>query len=148
MRALSVRYLRLPMHRFYLCLALPFAALAADDFPAPFNTEKTPGGPMSAEESRGDHATAARLQVPASSRRSPMCSNPSPWLRDAKGHLWIAENYTYAENPMRWDTKLRDRIVILEDKDNDGKQDGRKVFWDQGAATSPAWRSAMAACGF
>jgi putative membrane-bound dehydrogenase-like protein len=49
---------------------------------------------------------------------------------DARGRLWVAENYTFAENPMRWDTKLRDRIIILEDKDGDGKHDGRKVFWE------------------
>lgn len=132
MRAFSVRYLRLPMHRFFLCLALPFAALAADDFPAPFNTEKTPGGPMSAEE------TAATMQLPPGFKcqvfaSEPDVQQPIAMAWDAKGRLWIAENYTYAENPMRWDTKLRDRIVIFEDKDNDGKQDGRKVFWDKGA---------------
>jgi putative membrane-bound dehydrogenase-like protein len=116
-----------------LCLlALPFAALAADDFPVPFNTEKTPGGPMSAEE------TAATMQLPPGFKcqvfaSEPDVQQPIAMAWDAKGRLWIAENYTYAENPMRWDTKLRDRIVIFEDKDNDGKQDGRKVFWDKGA---------------
>jgi putative membrane-bound dehydrogenase-like protein len=108
------------------------AALAAEDFPAPFNTEKTPGGPMSAEE------TAATMQLPPGFKcqvfaSEPDVQQPIAMAWDAKGRLWIAENYTYAENPMRWDTKLRDRIVILEDKDNDGKQDGRKVFWDKGA---------------
>jgi hypothetical protein len=34
---------------------------------------------------------------------------------------------------MRWDTKLRDRVIILEDKDGDGKHDGRKVFWEGGS---------------
>ena len=120
------------MHRFFLCLALPFTVLAADDFPAPFNTEKTPGGPMSAEE------TAATMQLPPGFKcqvfaAEPDVQQPIAMSWDAKGRLWIAENYTYAENPMRWDTKLRDRIVIFEDKDNDGKHDGRKVFWDQGA---------------
>jgi putative membrane-bound dehydrogenase-like protein len=52
---------------------------------------------------------------------------------DAKGRLWVAENYTFAENPIRWDTKLRDRLIILEDKDGDGKHDGRKVFWEGGS---------------
>ena len=132
MRAFSVPYLRLPMHRFFLCLALPLAALAAEDFPAPFNTEKTTGGPMSAEE------TAATMQLPPGFKcqvfaAEPDVQQPIAMAWDAKGRLWIAENYTYAENPMRWDTKLRDRIVIFEDKDNDGKQDGRKVFWDKGA---------------
>jgi putative membrane-bound dehydrogenase-like protein len=52
---------------------------------------------------------------------------------DTKGRLWVAENYTFAENPMRWDTRLRDRVIILEDKDGDGKHDGRKVFWEGGS---------------
>jgi hypothetical protein len=34
---------------------------------------------------------------------------------------------------MRWDTTLRDRIIILEDKDGDGKHDGRSVFWEGGS---------------
>jgi putative membrane-bound dehydrogenase-like protein len=63
----------------------------------------------------------------------PDVQQPIAMAWDAKGRLWVAENYTYAENPARWDTKLRDRIIILEDKDGDGKHDGRKVFWDQGS---------------
>jgi putative membrane-bound dehydrogenase-like protein len=51
---------------------------------------------------------------------------------DARGRLWVAECYTYAENPARWDTSLRDRIVIFEDTDNDGHFDKRTVFWDEG----------------
>ena len=35
---------------------------------------------------------------------------------DARGRLWVAECYTYAENPDRWNMSLRDRIVIFEDK--------------------------------
>ena len=63
----------------------------------------------------------------------PDVQQPIAMAWDAKGRLWVAENYTYAENPARWDTTLRDRIIILEDKDGDGKHDGRKVFWDQGS---------------
>ena len=63
----------------------------------------------------------------------PDVQQPIAMAWDSKGRLWVAENYTYAENPARWDTKLRDRIIILEDKDGDGKHDGRKVFWDQGS---------------
>jgi hypothetical protein len=51
---------------------------------------------------------------------------------DPRGRLWVAENYTYAENPKRWDTTLRDRIVIFEDTNGDGRADKRVVFWDQG----------------
>jgi putative membrane-bound dehydrogenase-like protein len=51
---------------------------------------------------------------------------------DTRGRLWVAENYTYAESSINMDRDLSDRIVILEDTDQDGKSDKRKVFWDQG----------------
>jgi putative membrane-bound dehydrogenase-like protein len=57
---------------------------------------------------------------------------------DDRGRLWVAENYTYSGGP--YETKLRDRVVILEDKDGDGKHDSRKVFWDRGfMLTSLTW---------
>lgn len=108
-------------------------ALAADDFPAPFNTEKLdPQGPMPAEE------VARTMELPKGFRATvfaaePDVQQPIAMNWDAKGRLWVAENYTFAENPKRWDTTLRDRIIILEDKDNDGKHDGRKVFWSKGS---------------
>ncbi|MBB5037599.1 PVC-type heme-binding CxxCH protein [Prosthecobacter dejongeii] len=120
-------------------LLLPLLATSAfaADFPKPFNSEK--GDPMSAEEA------AATMQLPPGFKcvvfaSEPDVQQPIAMTWDAKGRLWVAENYTYAENPARWDTKLRDRIIILEDKDGDGKHDGRKVFWDQGAyLTSVEW---------
>ncbi|MES2738391.1 MAG: PVC-type heme-binding CxxCH protein [Verrucomicrobiota bacterium] len=120
-------------------LLLPLLATSAfaADFPKPFNSEK--GDPMSAEEA------AATMQLPPGFKcvvfaAEPDVQQPIAMTWDAKGRLWVAENYTYAENPARWDTKLRDRIIIMEDKDGDGKHDGRKVFWDQGAyLTSVEW---------
>ena len=50
---------------------------------------------------------------------------------DARGRLWVAENYTYAEAKAGFDLKQRDRIVILEDTDRDGRADKRTVFYDQ-----------------
>jgi putative membrane-bound dehydrogenase-like protein len=108
-------------------LALP--AFAAD-FPAIYDTEK--GAPMPAEE------VAATMELPPGFKclvfaAEPDVRQPIGIAWDAKGRLWVAENYTFAENPMRWDTKLRDRLIILEDKDGDGKHDGRKVFWEGGS---------------
>ncbi len=51
---------------------------------------------------------------------------------DSRGRLWISECLTYAETKTNFDLTLKDRIVILEDTDNDGKHDKRTVFWDQG----------------
>lgn len=116
---------------FCVLTALPSVALASEgDFPTPFNSEK--GSPMPAEE------VARTMELPPGFKcqvfaAEPDVQQPIAMAWDSKGRLWVAENYTYAENPARWDTKLRDRIIILEDKDGDGKHDGRKVFWDKGS---------------
>ncbi|MEW6306603.1 MAG: PVC-type heme-binding CxxCH protein, partial [Verrucomicrobiota bacterium] len=64
------------------------------------------------------------------SAAEPEVQNPIACAWDAKGRLWVAENYTYAERPVKFDLKLRDRILIFEDKDGDGRFDSRKVFTD------------------
>jgi putative membrane-bound dehydrogenase-like protein len=111
----------------WLCCAPAVAA----DFPAIFNTEKTPGGPMPAEE------VARTMELPPGFSckvfaAEPDVQQPIAMAWDARGRLWVAECYTYAENPARWNTTLRDRILIFEDTDNDGHFDKRTVFWDEG----------------
>ena len=103
--------------------------LSAAPFPTPFNTEK--GAPMPAEEA------AATMQLPPGFKclvfaAEPDVQQPIAMAWDSRGRLWVAENYTYAENPERWNTTLRDRILILEDTDGDGKHDKRKIFWENG----------------
>ena len=66
-----------------------------------------------------------RMQVAAS---EPAVQQPIAMAWDARGKLWIAENYTYAESSKRVDKDLSDRIVLLEDTDQDGVFDKRKVF--------------------
>lgn len=113
-------------------ILLPLLALPAfaADFPAIYDTEK--GQPMPPEE------VARTMELPPGFKcvvfaAEPDVRQPIAMAWDAKGRLWVAENYTYAESPLRWDTKLRDRVIILEDKDGDGKHDGRKVFWEGGS---------------
>jgi putative membrane-bound dehydrogenase-like protein len=113
---------------FPLCCPL---CCAGGDFPAIFDTEKTPGGPMPAEE------VARTMELPPGFQCSvfaaePDVQQPIAMAWDARGRLWVAECYTYAENPDRWNTSLRDRILIFEDADNDGHFDKRTVFWDEG----------------
>jgi len=62
----------------------------------------------------------------------PDVQQPIAIATDSRGRLWVAECYTYAESKVNFDSTLRDRIVILEDADNDGHFDKRTVFWDQG----------------
>lgn len=99
------------------------------EFPTPFNTEKTPGGPMPAEEAARSMVLPPgfKCQVFAA---EPDVQQPIAMAWDARGRLWVAECYTYAENPDRWNLSLRDRIVIFEDTDSDGHFDKRTVFQD------------------
>lgn len=120
------------LSRAFLLSALSFATLPAlgDEFPKIYDSEK--GAPMPAEE------VAATMELPPGFKcvvfaAEPDVRQPIAMAWDTKARLWVAENYTYAENPIRWDTKLKDRIIILEDKDGDGKHDGRKVFWEGGS---------------
>jgi putative membrane-bound dehydrogenase-like protein len=60
----------------------------------------------------------------------PDVQQPISLTTDERGRLWIAENYTYSDSKVNFDNTLRDRIVILEDSDGDGRFDERTVFWD------------------
>jgi len=99
-------------------------------FPAPFNTEPASAGlPLPPEEA------AKGFQVPPGFHVSvfaaePDVRQPIAMTWDGRGRLWVAENYTYADRQTTYDFSLRDRVLIFEDKDGDGKFDERKVFTD------------------
>jgi putative membrane-bound dehydrogenase-like protein len=61
----------------------------------------------------------------------PQVQNPIHFTFDAQGRIWVAENYTYAEREVGFAADHRDRIVVLEDQDGDGRCDRRKVFYDR-----------------
>lgn len=61
----------------------------------------------------------------------PMFTNPTNISIDARGRVWVCEAYNYrnknnAKNPVK---KEGDRIMILEDTDQDGIADKSKVFY-------------------
>ena len=62
----------------------------------------------------------------------PDVQNPIAMTFDGRGRLWVAENYTYGEDPMRSEARLRDRIVVFEDTRHTGQFDKRTVFWEDG----------------
>lgn len=76
---------------------------------------------------------AAAMTVPKGFRvqlaaGEPMIHQPIAMTFDHRGRLWIAEAYEY---PIRAkDGEGKDKIVILEDTDQDGVFDRRKVFAD------------------
>ncbi len=57
---------------------------------------------------------------------SPMLYNPTNMDTDAQGRVWVAEGVNYRKNRDR--RPEGDRIVVLEDKDKDGKADSSHVF--------------------
>ncbi len=103
----------------------------ADEFPQPYNSEDNADAqPMQPAEA------ASRFSLPDGFRANvfaaePDVQNPIASSWDSRGRLWIAENFTYAEPEVRFDLELKDRVIILEDTDRDGKADLRKVFSDQ-----------------
>lgn len=111
-------------------LLLPFVLTAsAADFPEPYDSEPQPGSPMPAEEA------AAEMQVPDGFSvevfaAEPDVRNPIAMTWDSRGRMWVAENYTYAEREKRFELGLRDRVLIFEDNDWDGKADKHTVFTD------------------
>ncbi len=114
-------------------ILLPSALLAltvqAAEFPTPYNSEPDKTGPMPAAEA------AAKMTLPPGFKATvfaaePDVQNPIAMAWDGRGRLWIAENYTYAEGGVRFEMKLRDRILIFEDTDGDGHFDKRTVFTD------------------
>ena len=106
------------------------ASCLAEGFPAPFNSEKDAAAmPLPAAEA------AAAMDVPTGFHvgvfaAEPDVQNPIAMALDPRGRLWIAENHTYAERPIKMDTRLRDRVLIFTDRDGDGTADERKVFLD------------------
>ncbi|MCC6509773.1 MAG: HEAT repeat domain-containing protein, partial [Pirellulaceae bacterium] len=111
--------------------------LPADDFPKVFNTEAEgqhpPTGPEMVKLIELPPGFQATLFATDPAVQQPICMD-----FDDRGRLWVAENYSYSGGP--YETKLRDRVIILEDKDGDGVHDSRKVFWDKGfMLTSLTW---------
>ncbi|HEY0771686.1 MAG TPA: PVC-type heme-binding CxxCH protein, partial [Sphingobacteriaceae bacterium] len=61
----------------------------------------------------------------------PMMSNPTNIAVDARGRVWVCEAYNYrnALNPKNPYRENGDRIMILEDTNQDGVADKSKVFY-------------------
>jgi putative membrane-bound dehydrogenase-like protein len=116
----------MPTPALLLAVAL---ALPGDDFPAPRDTGPETSGPRPAGEAAASFVLPEGFRV-AVFAAEPDVRNPIAMAFDPKGRLWVAENYTYAERPTRFDLGLRDRVLIFEDADGDGRHDKRGVFLD------------------
>jgi len=113
-----------------VCWLASSAAAFGDDFPAPFNTADDAKAVATPPEE-----AVRKLRLPPGFKATlfaaePDVQNPIGMAWDARGRLWIAENYTYADGQTRFDLGLRDRVLIFEDTNGDGRFDSRKVFVD------------------
>ncbi|WP_221389674.1 PVC-type heme-binding CxxCH protein [Dyadobacter sp. NIV53] len=73
---------------------------------------------------------------------APLFYNPTNMDIDAKGRVWITEAVNYRDFNTKPDERLShkqkgDRIMILEDKNGDGKAESSKVFTEDTLLTSP-----------
>jgi putative membrane-bound dehydrogenase-like protein len=112
-----------------LALVLGAAAFAAP-FPEPHNNQKETIPVLTPADA------LTQLHLPEGFKATlfaaePDVRQPIALCWDERGRLWIAENYTYSDGKERFDLNLRDRIIILEDADHDGKFDKRTVFTDE-----------------
>ncbi len=57
---------------------------------------------------------------------------PIAFTFDDRGRLWVVENHSYPG----WKDEKKDRVLILEDSDGDGRFDVRKVFLENGSNLS------------
>lgn len=119
----------------FLLLAVLFFTLlpgtvAGQDFPKIYNSESDKQAqPMSAAEAAAGFKVPDGFHVTVFASE-PEVQNPIAMTWDARGRLWVAENFTYAERSQRFDMALRDRVLIFEDTDGDGVADKRTVFTD------------------
>lgn len=123
--------IRLPMIVLALLVQLPVPA-RADSFPEPVDTQATENQPLTPA-----NEALRRLTLPPGFHASLFASEPDirqpiAMTFDARGRLWVAENYTYGDGATPVDHTLRDRIVVFDDTHGDGHADRRSVFWDRG----------------
>ncbi len=103
-------------------LLVSTSVLAQDNY-QPRNTQK-PG-----EEPPTPQKAADAITVPDGFQvrlfaGEPEVRQPVAMALDDRGRLWVAESYSYKE----WKKTGEDRIIILEDTDNDGRHDKRTIF--------------------
>ncbi|MDP5060468.1 MAG: c-type cytochrome [Maribacter sp.] len=71
-----------------------------------------------------------KVELFASEKEFPNLANPAQISFDNKGRLWVATLPSYPHYKPG-DPKPNDKIIILEDTDNDGKADKETVFADK-----------------
>ncbi len=126
----SAMYIRAILIGVLLTSSFIHHAPGSDDFPEPYDSQDPGKGLTPAERS------IAGIELPDGFRATlfaaePDVRQPIAMAIDERRRLWVAENYTYADRQKNYDVSLRDRIIVLEDQDGDGRADDRIIFWDK-----------------
>jgi mono/diheme cytochrome c family protein/glucose/arabinose dehydrogenase len=74
-------------------------------------------------------AEGYKIELFASEKEFPDLANPAQIAFDNKGRLWVATMPTYPHYKIG-DAKPNDKLIILEDTNNDGKADKQTIFAD------------------
>ena len=126
--------------QFAAVLPFAFGTFAADGLPGDrrggpgpesgqevYNSEPSKESPLPAEQAARQWKFPDGFLV-SDFASEPAVRQPIAMAMDHRGRLWVAEGYTYAEHRTGFAADLRDRIIILEDTDGDGRHDQRTVF--------------------
>lgn len=122
---------------FALALSAAFRLIAEDPLPSAERLSSSPvlrhlrpnpvlNSPKSAAE-----RTVAQMHVPPGFRvdlvaAEPDLHQPIAFAFDERGRIWVAEAYSYPTR--RPEGQGQDKLVILEDRDGDGRFEDRKTF--------------------
>ncbi|HUR52909.1 MAG TPA: hypothetical protein VMZ71_02175, partial [Gemmataceae bacterium] len=112
-------------------LAFALVATAVLSSPTRLDAQKKAPGPLSPAAALAALKVADGFQVELFAAE-PMLINPTSIDVDHKGRVWVAEAVNYRRLPPYNRPILRpegDRIVVLVDKDADGKADESVVFY-------------------
>ena len=92
--------------------------------------QKSPQAPRPLAEAAGHFSLPEGFRATLCAGE-PDVVQPIAFTIDGRGRLWVVESHTYPS----WiepDAEGKDRVLIFEDADGDGRFDSRKVFWDKG----------------
>jgi putative membrane-bound dehydrogenase-like protein len=103
-----------------LCLAW---SAGAQQIPPDQRTRKEQGSPLALDKAAQAMTVPDGFTVTLFAGE-PDVHQPIGFCIDHRGRLWVAENDSYP----KWEQNGKDRIVIFEDSDGDGKFDKRTVF--------------------
>ena len=100
---------------------------------APFR-QSAPSADVYAHEGLPPEKAAEAMTLPPGFKVTlfagePDVVQPIAFAIDDRGRLWVAEAYSYPVKVPQ--SEARDRILIFEDRDNDGRFDSKKVFADK-----------------